>query len=231
MSKYRVFELAKEFGADSKVILDILKKHNVKVSNNFSGVGDEEYNLVKEALVKKSPAAKAEGKKPMAKPAATPAAKPVSKPADRPVEKLAEKPVAKEPVQKEKESAPSQDKGTSGNGTAQAAQQFASADGRTSQKENKPMGNGRNQRNQEQNAGRRSGGNYNAARGEEETRGQQEHQGSRGNNNRRNEAGAGHENTDSRGNRDRRGRDGGKARLRRRRGVLLQARAELEERV
>ena len=218
MSKYRVFELAKKFGADSKIILDILKKHNVKVANNFSSVGDEEYNLVKDTLDRKSSGGKADGKKPMAKPVSKPAAKPAPKPAEKPVEKpaeqQAEKPAekpaekltAKEPAKRE--SASQQNKGTSGNGTAPATQ-LASADGRTSQKENRPAGNSRSQRNQEQTSGRRNGGNYNASRGGEETRGQQEHQG-KGNNNRRNEAGAGHENTDSRGNRDRRGRDGGK---------------------
>jgi len=54
MSKYRVFELAKEFNTDSKTILDMLKRHNFKVKNNFSGVGDEERNIVKQAFDKKA---------------------------------------------------------------------------------------------------------------------------------------------------------------------------------
>ena len=52
MSKRRVFELAKEFNTDSKVVLDILKRNNYKVNNHFSGVGEAEYNLVKQELQK-----------------------------------------------------------------------------------------------------------------------------------------------------------------------------------
>ena len=48
MSKRRVFELAKEFNTDSKVVLEILKRNNYKVNNNFSGVGEAEYNVVKQ---------------------------------------------------------------------------------------------------------------------------------------------------------------------------------------
>ena len=50
MSKYRVFELAKEFGADSKKVLDILKRNNYKVNNNFSSVDDDGYKVVKQAF-------------------------------------------------------------------------------------------------------------------------------------------------------------------------------------
>ena len=59
MSKYRVFELAKEFHTESKVVLDILKKGNYKVANHLSSVGDEERNAIKNHFEKKSaPAAK-----------------------------------------------------------------------------------------------------------------------------------------------------------------------------
>ena len=90
MSKYRVFELAKEFNTDSKVILDILKRNQFKATNNFSGVGEEERTAVKHALTK------GKGEKPQAaKPAPqAPAAKnqPAAKTektekADRKVEK------------------------------------------------------------------------------------------------------------------------------------------------
>ena len=47
MSKYRVFEIAKEFHTESKVVLDILKKGSYKVANHLSSVGDEERNFVK----------------------------------------------------------------------------------------------------------------------------------------------------------------------------------------
>ena len=53
MSKYRVYELAKKFNIDSKMVLDILKKKKFKVANNFTSVGDAEYNAVKDALSKK----------------------------------------------------------------------------------------------------------------------------------------------------------------------------------
>lgn len=66
MSKRRVFELAKEFNTDSKVVLDILKRHNYKVNNNFSGVGDAEYDVVKQELQKSAkPVAKEAAKKPV----------------------------------------------------------------------------------------------------------------------------------------------------------------------
>jgi translation initiation factor IF-2 len=62
MSKYRVYELAKEFNKESKDILDVLKKENFQVKNNFSSVGDEERNALKKhfeggkAAVKAQPA-------------------------------------------------------------------------------------------------------------------------------------------------------------------------------
>lgn len=68
MSKYRVFELAKEFNTDSKVILDILKRNKFKATNNFSGVGEEERTAVKNALTK------GKGEKPAAKVASQAAA-------------------------------------------------------------------------------------------------------------------------------------------------------------
>ncbi|WP_029543882.1 translation initiation factor IF-2 [Selenomonas sp. AB3002] len=64
MSKRRVFELAKEFNTDSKVVLDILKRHNYKVNNNFSGVGEAEYEVVKQELQKSGKAAAPAPKKP-----------------------------------------------------------------------------------------------------------------------------------------------------------------------
>ncbi|SDG63459.1 translation initiation factor IF-2 [Selenomonas sp. WCT3] len=63
MSKYRVFELAKEFHTESKVVLDILKKGNYKVANHLSSVGDEERNAIKAHFDKKAaPAAKSQPK-------------------------------------------------------------------------------------------------------------------------------------------------------------------------
>lgn len=84
MSKYRVYELAKEFNTDSKVILDILKRNKFKAANNFSSVGEEERTAIKNSLNNK-------GAKPQAKAPAAPAAQ---KPAAKPAEKRAEKPQA-----------------------------------------------------------------------------------------------------------------------------------------
>lgn len=84
MSKYRVYELAKEFNTDSKVILDILKRNKFKAANNFSSVGEEERTAIKNSLSNK-------GAKPQAKAPAAPAAQ---KPAAKPIEKRAEKPQA-----------------------------------------------------------------------------------------------------------------------------------------
>ena len=84
MSKYRVYELAKEFNTDSKVILDIVKRNKFKAANNFSSVGEEERTAIKNSLSNK-------GAKPQAKAPAAPAAQ---KPAAKPAEKRAEKPQA-----------------------------------------------------------------------------------------------------------------------------------------
>ena len=87
MSKYRVYELAKEFNTDSKVILDILKRNKFKAANNFSSVGEEERTAIKNSLNNK-------GAKPQAK---APAAQSAQKPAAKPAEKRAEKPQAAKP--------------------------------------------------------------------------------------------------------------------------------------
>lgn len=87
MSKYRVYELAKEFNTDSKVILDILKRNKFKAANNFSSVGEEERTAIKNSLNNKSA-------KPQAK---APAAQPAQKPTAKPAEKRAEKPQAAKP--------------------------------------------------------------------------------------------------------------------------------------
>ena len=48
----RVYELAKKFNIDSKIALEVLKKRGFKVSNNFSSVGDAEYEALKDYLTK-----------------------------------------------------------------------------------------------------------------------------------------------------------------------------------
>ena len=55
MSKqHRVLELVKEFKADGKEVIAILTKAGFDVKNNFSPVGDAEYQVVKEAFAKKA---------------------------------------------------------------------------------------------------------------------------------------------------------------------------------
>ncbi len=93
MSKYRVYELAKKFNIDSKTVLEILKKKKFKVANNFTSVGDEEYNAVKEALAKGTedkPKKPELSQKPEEKPAQKPVPKNEKKQAVQ--EKRAEKP-------------------------------------------------------------------------------------------------------------------------------------------
>lgn len=82
MSKYRVYELAKEFNTDSKVILDILKRNKFKAANNFSSVGEEERTAIKNSLSNKG--AKLQAKAPAAPAAQKPAAKPAEKRAEKP---------------------------------------------------------------------------------------------------------------------------------------------------
>ena len=106
--KYRIFELAKEFNQESQSIVDFLKKRKIKVANRFSAVGEEVYNVLKEAFARRKPAAEtetpAQEPPPAEKPAAskkTPAPKPAAKPA-KPVEKAQPKPAAKPPAPKPK---------------------------------------------------------------------------------------------------------------------------------
>lgn len=47
MSKYRIYELAKEFDTESKVIINILTRNEFKVANHMSSVGDAEKDLLK----------------------------------------------------------------------------------------------------------------------------------------------------------------------------------------
>lgn len=56
MSKYRVYQLAKEFHTDTKVVLEVLKRHNIAAANNFSSVGDEAHNVMKQHFAKENAA-------------------------------------------------------------------------------------------------------------------------------------------------------------------------------
>ena len=46
MSKYRVYELAKEFHTESKVVISLLERNNYKVANHMSSVGEEEKTVL-----------------------------------------------------------------------------------------------------------------------------------------------------------------------------------------
>ena len=46
MSKYRIYELAKEFNTESKVIIDILTRNNMEAKNHMSSVGDDAKVLI-----------------------------------------------------------------------------------------------------------------------------------------------------------------------------------------
>lgn len=52
MSKYRVYELAKEFNKETKEVINVLRKNNFTAKNNFSSVGDEERNALKKYFEK-----------------------------------------------------------------------------------------------------------------------------------------------------------------------------------
>ena len=60
MSNIRVYELAKEFGKETKEVLEVLQKANFAVKNNFSSVGDAEREALKKHYNKSAaPTAKA----------------------------------------------------------------------------------------------------------------------------------------------------------------------------
>ncbi len=70
MSKYRVYELAKEWKTDSKTLMKLLTEHGHEVKNHFASVSDEEQALLRKLLGK---ANGAEDAAPKAKPAVKPA--------------------------------------------------------------------------------------------------------------------------------------------------------------
>ncbi len=54
MSKYRIYELAKEFKTDSKTVLNILRTNNITVKSHASTVGDDERKIVEKNIQAKS---------------------------------------------------------------------------------------------------------------------------------------------------------------------------------
>ncbi|MDQ0203448.1 translation initiation factor IF-2 [Pectinatus haikarae] len=53
MSKYRIYDLAKEFETDSKTVLNMLKVHNVIVKSHASTVGDDERKIIEKSFLQK----------------------------------------------------------------------------------------------------------------------------------------------------------------------------------
>ena len=53
MSKYRIYELAKEFNTESKVIIDILTRNNMEAKNHMSSVGDDAKNMITKTFAHK----------------------------------------------------------------------------------------------------------------------------------------------------------------------------------
>ena len=54
MSKYRIYELAKEFDATSKVIIDILSRNNITAKNHMSCVDDTAKSIINRTFAHKS---------------------------------------------------------------------------------------------------------------------------------------------------------------------------------
>ena len=63
MSKYRVYELAKEFKTESKVVLNLLERNGHKVKNHMSSVGDEEREMLRNIFSGEAARQKAEQEK------------------------------------------------------------------------------------------------------------------------------------------------------------------------
>lgn len=58
MSKYRIYELAKEFNTTSKVILDVLSRNHCELAkNHMSSVGDPEKDIIKRTFAERKPTA------------------------------------------------------------------------------------------------------------------------------------------------------------------------------
>jgi len=53
-TKYRIFELEKEFNQSSQTIIEFLKKRKIKVTNRFSAIDEESYAILKESLPRRT---------------------------------------------------------------------------------------------------------------------------------------------------------------------------------
>ncbi len=107
MPKYRVFELAKEFGATSKVILDILARNDMPVKNHMSSIDENGREIIVRTFARKSDAVAAQEKlAPAIKPEPPKAAQEKTvQPTTQPV-KPVKPPEAAAPVRREAPKAP-----------------------------------------------------------------------------------------------------------------------------
>ncbi|MBP1763655.1 MAG: initiation factor 2 [Firmicutes bacterium] len=64
MSKYRIYELAKEFNTTSKVIIDILARNNITAKNHMSSIDDPEKAIIDRTFARKTGAADSAAAKP-----------------------------------------------------------------------------------------------------------------------------------------------------------------------
>ena len=53
MSKYRIYELAKQFNTTSKVIIDILARNNIMAKNHMSSVDDNARAIIEHTFARK----------------------------------------------------------------------------------------------------------------------------------------------------------------------------------
>ena len=53
-TKYRIFELEKEFNQSSQTIIEFLKKRKIKVANRFSAIDEDTYAILQESLPKRN---------------------------------------------------------------------------------------------------------------------------------------------------------------------------------
>ena len=54
MSKYRIWELAKEYNTSSKVILDILERNKIEAKNHMSNVDENAKQLISRTFAHKT---------------------------------------------------------------------------------------------------------------------------------------------------------------------------------
>ena len=90
MSKYRVYELAKDFNTTSKVIIDILSRNNIVAKNHMSSIDEEAKTVIDRTFARKT--GSVDAGKPQSQPVIQPAATPLVAQEERPAAKAQEQP-------------------------------------------------------------------------------------------------------------------------------------------